>query len=158
MQRTAASTGIAREFKNIFELGGVPAFNQFYEFGIFIWKMQYGSEEYKMLQEIKKDNPKMKVSVRESNRKATANPYKGLTYRYMRKFISVMDKENLSTFEEVVLMYEGLYTDNATVFAAVRDWFLENYPHHKEMIVAAVPTRKTSLASVPVAEVSGAAA
>lgn len=41
MQRTAASTGIAREFKNIFELGGVPAFNQFYEFGIFIWKMLY---------------------------------------------------------------------------------------------------------------------
>ena len=41
MQRTAASTGIAREFKNIFELGGVPAFNQFYEFGIFVWKMLY---------------------------------------------------------------------------------------------------------------------
>jgi len=57
-----------------------------------------------------------------------------------------------------VLMCEGLYTENAAVFSAVRDWFLENYPHHKEMIVAAVPTRKTSLASVPVAEVSGAAA
>jgi len=55
-------------------------------------------------------------------------------------------------------MCEGLYTENAAVFSAVRDWFLENYPHHKEMIVAAVPTRKTSLASVPVAEVSGAAA
>ena len=41
MQRTASATGIAREFKDIFELGGVPAFNQFYNFGIFVWKMLY---------------------------------------------------------------------------------------------------------------------
>ena len=41
MQRTASATGIAREYKDIFELGGVPAYQQFYEFGIFIWKMLY---------------------------------------------------------------------------------------------------------------------
>lgn len=109
----------------------------------------YGSEEYKMLKEIQKDNPEMKVSVRESSRKSEPNKFKGLTYRYMRKFISVMDKENLQTFEEVVLLYEGLYTENATVFASVRDWFLKNYPYHKEMIVAAVPTRKSVLNSLP---------
>ena len=41
MQRTGADTGLAREFKSVFELGGVPAFNQYYEFGIFIWKWLY---------------------------------------------------------------------------------------------------------------------
>ena len=41
MQRTGANTGIAREFKDIFELGGVPAFNQYYYNGIFIWKWLY---------------------------------------------------------------------------------------------------------------------
>ena len=41
MQRAGANTGIAREFKNIFEIGGVPAFNQYYNFGIFIWKWIY---------------------------------------------------------------------------------------------------------------------
>ena len=41
MQRAASSTGIAREYRDIFELGGVPAYQQFYEFGIFIWKMLY---------------------------------------------------------------------------------------------------------------------
>jgi A118 family predicted phage portal protein len=41
MQRTGANTGLAREFKSVFELGGVPAFNQYYEFGIFIWKWLY---------------------------------------------------------------------------------------------------------------------
>ena len=39
--RGAAQTGIAREFKDIFEIGGVPAFNQFYNLGIFVWKMLY---------------------------------------------------------------------------------------------------------------------
>lgn len=41
MQKTGADTGLSKEFKDIFELGGVPAFNQFYYFGIFIWKYLY---------------------------------------------------------------------------------------------------------------------
>ena len=41
MDRTASATGIAREYKTIFDLGGVPSFAQFYDFGIFIWKMIY---------------------------------------------------------------------------------------------------------------------
>ena len=41
MQRTVSDTGLAREFKSVFELGGVPAFSQYYEFGIFIWKWLY---------------------------------------------------------------------------------------------------------------------
>lgn len=39
--RAAADTGIAREFKSIFEVGGVPAFQQFYNTGIFVWKWLY---------------------------------------------------------------------------------------------------------------------
>ena len=38
MQKAAADVGVAREFKSVFELGGVPSFQQFYNFGIFIWK------------------------------------------------------------------------------------------------------------------------
>ena len=41
LQRGAADAGIARSFKTVFELGGVPAFGQFYDFGIFIWKLLY---------------------------------------------------------------------------------------------------------------------
>lgn len=41
MQRAGAESGMAREFRDIFEVGGVPAFNQFYYFGIFIWKYLY---------------------------------------------------------------------------------------------------------------------
>jgi A118 family predicted phage portal protein len=38
MQKTVADTGLAREFKSVFELGGVPSFQQFYNLGTFIWK------------------------------------------------------------------------------------------------------------------------
>ena len=38
MTKAVADTGLAREFKSVFELGGVPSFQQFYNFGIFIWK------------------------------------------------------------------------------------------------------------------------
>ena len=38
MAKAVADTGLAREFKNVFELGGVPSFQQFYNFGVFIWK------------------------------------------------------------------------------------------------------------------------
>lgn len=41
MQTTAGAMGTAKEYKDIFELTGVPAFRQFYNFGIFPWKYLY---------------------------------------------------------------------------------------------------------------------
>lgn len=41
MQRAATATGVAREYKDIFELGGVPALRPFYETGVFPWKQIY---------------------------------------------------------------------------------------------------------------------
>lgn len=38
MQKLGAETGIAREYRSVFDLNGVPAFQQFYDFGVFIWK------------------------------------------------------------------------------------------------------------------------
>ena len=39
--RMAADTGLSKKFRDIFEVGGVPAFNQFYYYGIFIWHYLY---------------------------------------------------------------------------------------------------------------------
>ena len=41
LQKTQSATGIAREYRTVFELSGVPSFAQFYDFGIFIWKALY---------------------------------------------------------------------------------------------------------------------
>lgn len=117
------------------------------------------TEENEKLRTVLNDYPNMKVSVRETSRKSKPNAYKGLTYRYMREFVSVMDNENLDVFGRVILHFERMYAENTSkVYAAVRGWFLENYPNHEEMIVAAVPTRKAAFVSVPKAEETAAAA
>lgn len=41
VQAKAADLKATKEFKDVFELGGVPAYNQFYNFGIFTWKYVY---------------------------------------------------------------------------------------------------------------------
>jgi A118 family predicted phage portal protein len=41
MQTTGADMGIAKEFRDVFEINGVPAFRQFYNLGIFPWKWVY---------------------------------------------------------------------------------------------------------------------
>ena len=39
MTKTLADTGLGREYKSVFEINGVPAFAQFYYYGIFLWKL-----------------------------------------------------------------------------------------------------------------------
>ena len=41
MQRAGADTGIGKEFKDVFEIGGVPSFREFYNLGIYPWKCLY---------------------------------------------------------------------------------------------------------------------
>lgn len=41
MQTAGATTGIAKEFRDIFDISGVPAFREFYNVGIFPWKYVY---------------------------------------------------------------------------------------------------------------------
>ena len=41
VMRSGANTGLGKEYKSIFDLEGVPAFNQFYNIGIFPWKYLY---------------------------------------------------------------------------------------------------------------------
>ena len=127
--------------------------NEFYKNATII-----GTPENAELNAALEQYPGMKIAKRVVSRKKTTSKYKGITYNYMRKFITIMDSENLVTFERTIAHYKNFYEDKTEIFVAVRDWFLTNYPLHKEMIVAAVPTRKTSLVSVPKAEVCEAAA
>lgn len=104
----------------------------------------FGTDEYRILKQIRMDYPSMMIltrTVRNGNRKSDS---KGLTYKYMRRFIAIMDAQNLPTFDKLMLHHELYENDNTKVYHLVKNWFLENYPHHKEMIVAAAPQRKLS--------------
>ena len=41
VNKAAVATGVAHEYKDIFELSGVPAFRQFFTDGVFVWKALY---------------------------------------------------------------------------------------------------------------------
>lgn len=100
---------------------------------------EYGSEEYIALNTVKEENPNMKIVLRSTGMSKKANEYKGLTYKYMRKFISVMDGDNLLNFENTILHFESFGYSNGEVYQHVKDWFLAYYPHHKDMIIDTAP-------------------
>ena len=62
MQTTGADLGLSREFKSIFELGGVPSFQEFYNIGIFPWKWLYKGyyEPWHLIAAPTIDNPRAK--------------------------------------------------------------------------------------------------
>ena len=41
MQKARADLGLGKEYKDIFEVDGVPAFREFYFYGMFPWKYVY---------------------------------------------------------------------------------------------------------------------
>lgn len=100
---------------------------------------EYGSEEYIALNMVKEENPSMKIVLRSTEMPKRSSKYKGLTYKYMRKFISVMDSGNLLNFENTILYFESFDYSNGEVYQNVKDWFLANYPNHKDMVVNFAP-------------------
>lgn len=104
---------------------------------------KYGTDENAELKRVMEDYPNMRVAVRSTRSGSRQQESKGLTYRYMRKFIAIMDRNNLSVFEQTILYYETLCEESSQVYQSVKGWFLENYPRHREMIVEAEPQRRT---------------
>lgn len=106
---------------------------------------EYGSEEYIALSLVQQEHPNMQIVLRSVRKGNRANKNKGLTYRYMRKFIALMDSENIATFEKTILYYENLYVENSTVYQFVKEWFLDNYPDHDELVIKAAPKAVSNL-------------
>lgn len=106
------------------------------------------SEECITLHNLQTDFPNMRIVTRTIHSRHTANQNKGLTYKYMRKFVYTMDKENMSVFNDTIIYFEDKYENKSTVYNCVRNWFLENYPYHNEMIVDNAPKRKSTLLSI----------
>lgn len=102
---------------------------------------EFGSDAQMELDNVIKKYPNMNITVKPSRTSYRKNDNKGLTYDYMRRFIRVMDKENIITFEEVIAHYEEFGYESAQLYQCVKEWFLKTYPRHKEMIVDTAPKK-----------------
>lgn len=67
---------------------------------------------------------------------------KGLTYDFMRRFIRIMDRENLLTFEDTIKLYDDLGYSSSKKYQCVKEWFLKSYPLYKDMIEGSEPKIK----------------
>lgn len=93
---------------------------------------QYGTDEYKALQEVRRDYPGFKV-VEVTTRKAPKSSFKGLTYDYMENYILSHDDEKNSTMNEYMGL-RAMTTEaeeacaEACSYQEIKTWFLNQYP------------------------------
>lgn len=107
--------------------------------GFYEASKEFGSEEQKRLADIRKEYPDMTIAVKSTRTGCRKSEYKGLTYDYMRRFIRIMDIDNIITFERVIAHYEAFGYESGKLYQCVKEWFLQTYPNHKDMIVDTTP-------------------
>jgi len=113
--------------------------------------MNYGSEEYTALALIQHDHPNMRIVTKTPRSSRKPSDTKGLTYKYMRNFIAIMDSANLITFESTCQYYDSLTNSQAEKYQGIKSWFIENYPNHKDMVVDSCPNRIVNIHPKPAA-------
>lgn len=94
---------------------------------------KYGTEEYKNLQEVRRDYPNFKVVT--ITRKVTTqkDTYKGLTYTYMETYIKAHDDNNKTIMAEYEML-RGISKEAQDALAEpcsyneMKNWFLKKYP------------------------------
>ena len=91
---------------------------------------QYGTPEYKLLQNIKNDLPNIRIVKRAGRKTKTCNANKRLTYANMESYIKVQDNADELMVAFVIAKEES--KNKPSPYAFVRDWFVKQFPNYKE--------------------------
>ena len=94
----------------------------------------FGTDEFKLLQEARRDYPGYKVTVGKT--KEAKNIYAGLDYAYMEKYIAAHDKDSSIMAEYQMLRGESeeakAINARSASFLEIRSWFLKTFPAIEE--------------------------
>ena len=96
---------------------------------------RFGSDEYKALQEVRRDYPSYKVVT--VAHKAAKPAFKGLTYEYMEKYIVAHDDDEKSIMGEYRMLTatcdgaEEMLLE-AVSYHEIKDWFFDTFPEIKQ--------------------------
>ena len=94
---------------------------------------KFGSEEYKQLQEVRRDYPDYKVATVSRKTSTKKECFKGLSYSYMESYIKAHDNEEKSIMAEYEML-RGLSQEAQEALAEpcsyteMKDWFLKKFP------------------------------
>ena len=98
---------------------------------------KFGTDEYKTLQEVRRDYPGYTPVVAKTKKSGTSDPFRGLTCEYMEIYIMKHD----DTEQSVMATFKRLRAEDAESMAmdaesksylTSRNWFLEQYPAVRE--------------------------
>ena len=93
---------------------------------------KFGTQEYKDLQEVRKDYPSYKEVIVTRKTTAKKDNFKGLTYEYMEKYISSHDEDGkiMAEYQDLRGLSERAKEALAEPcsYLEMRAWFLKTYP------------------------------
>lgn len=115
------------------------------------------SAEYEMLQKARRDYPTFSVEVRTIKRNPNKETYAGLTYKYMRDYISTHEtgetrKLVLDEFDEMLLISKCHSKDFR--YPVIKKWFLKKYPAVEEFGVDTEETEKSAAETAETTELN----
>ena len=89
------------------------------------------SEEYELLQRVRRDYPRFPVVVRRIKRNSQKETYAGLTYDYMEAYIEAHEEGEV--YEAVMAEYRELRLiaqchAKSRRYPTIKKWFLKKYP------------------------------
>ena len=91
---------------------------------------EYGTEEYKLLQNIRTDLPKIKIVTRAGRKAKTCNASKHLTYANMESYIKIQDNADELMAAYVIAREES--KSQKSPYAFVRNWFVAQFPNYQK--------------------------
>ena len=109
------------------------------------------SDEYRILQDVRKDYPDFLVESRTIKRNPQKETYPGLDYDFMRYYITITSSpENeiaaLAEFEHLIMLSQ--HQSKSRRYPIIKKWFLATYPEFKEfglaVVVAAAEKRRAA--------------
>ena len=86
----------------------------------------YGSQEYGMLQDCRRDYPEFTVITRSIKKNPGKESYKGLTYQFMEEYIASHENADVNMAEYLELRIK--VKCHSIKYPHVKKWFLETYP------------------------------
>ena len=94
---------------------------------------RYGTDEYDILQNIRREYPNFKITVIKRNTKKDI--YKGLTPKKIKDFIIRHDddeKSMMKAYNEFIGVFDGNFSaETKKSIKDIREWFLEQFPDVK---------------------------
>ena len=111
------------------------------------------SDEYKLLQELRRDYPDFRVTRRQINKNTSQEHYKGLTYEYMEWYIIKYGPKEKESKEALLAEFElqkdiaGCHSRSKR-YPVVKNWFFAKFPEISKFGVPAKEVEEENEANV----------